>query len=93
MQAAQLEGPEAERRADQRSHGNKGRCGDNQDTGVESAGDEAYGRWCPRQAVAQIKRVQSLCFSAITSLFVACALTLRLKKTNENTNAQKESIH
>lgn len=72
MQAAQLEGPEAERRADQRSHGNKGRCGDNQDTGVESAGDEAYGRWCPCQAVAQIKRVQSMFFCNHQSVCGMC---------------------
>ena len=44
MQAAQLEGPEAKHREDQRSHGNQGRCGDKQDIGVESAGDEAYER-------------------------------------------------
>lgn len=69
MQAAQLEGPEAEHRADQRSHGNKGRCGDNQDIGVESAGNEAYERG-GAHVKAQIKRIQSLCFSAITSLFV-----------------------
>lgn len=53
-QAAQRESPEAEHRAAQRGHGNKGRCGGDKETGAASAGDEAYERGgthvklCPR---------------------------------------------
>ena len=43
-QAAQLESPEAEHRAAQGGHGNKGRCGGDKETGVASPGDEAYER-------------------------------------------------